>query len=59
MITNENGVLCEDNSKSFCEALEKVHKSLSNYDEKKIRDSLSEYNWEKITNDKLLPLIIN
>jgi len=58
-ISNDNGILCDDNPKSFCDALELVYNSLPKYkiSEEKIRNSLSDHSWEKITIEKLLPFI--
>ena len=56
-ITSNNGVLCEDNSESFFLALEKIYRSLHNYNEQKIKASLSEYHWEQIIIEKLLPVL--
>jgi glycosyltransferase involved in cell wall biosynthesis len=58
-IKDVNGVICKDNSDSFYEALEIVYANRGKYDDSKIRHSLSEYNWEKIVNNILLPILRN
>ncbi|HDQ16108.1 MAG TPA: glycosyltransferase [Bacteroidetes bacterium] len=57
VITDINGIICMDNEDSFCEALEIVYANLGKYDDSKIRHSLSEYNWEKIVKNILLPIL--
>jgi len=56
-ITDINGVICDDNVDSFCDALEKVYAKLDKYNDRKIRDSLNEYNWENIVKNVLLPIL--
>jgi hypothetical protein len=56
-ISKENGVLCEDNANSFCNAIEAIIQSTENFDSQRIRDSLSYYNWHNLTMKILLPLI--
>jgi Glycosyl transferases group 1 len=56
-ITPVNGEICEDNAESFFFALERLYRSLHNFDEQKIRNSLFEYHWERIVNEKLLPVL--
>jgi len=56
-ITEINGVICEDNADSFCEAMEKVYANLDEYKDRKIRESLNEYNWENIVKNILLPIL--
>lgn len=48
IITEENGVIIEDNPSSFSEGIEKLFSNLSEYDPEKIRESVSEYKWENI-----------
>ncbi len=57
LITDINGVICEDNADSFCAALEKIYANLDEYNDRKIRDSLNEYNWENIVKNVLLPIL--
>jgi len=56
-ITDMNGVICEDNADSFCDAMEKVYANLDEYKDRKIRESLNEYNWENIVKNILLPIL--
>jgi len=58
-ITDMNGVICEDNADSFCDAMEKVYANLDEYNDRKIRESLKEYNWEKIVKNILIPILEN
>jgi glycosyltransferase involved in cell wall biosynthesis len=58
-ITDINGVICEDNADSFCDAMENVYTNLDKYNDRKIRESLNEYNWENIVENILLPILEN
>jgi hypothetical protein len=58
-ITGMNGVICEDNADSFCDAMEKVYANLDEYNDRKIRESLNEYNWENIVKIILIPILEN
>lgn len=52
-----NGLICDDNSESFSEALERYYKiNKSSFDSEKIKQSMSQYLWENVINDKLLQL---
>lgn len=57
LIKDVNGVLCCDNPESFSRGLEVVYKKRSSYDSKVIRESLKEYTWNKIVDQKLKPVI--
>ena len=56
-INSENGILCLDNPESFYESLIKVYKNRKYFDSNKIRQSLYDYSWEKIVNNKVKPLL--
>jgi hypothetical protein len=58
-INSENGELCDDNPYSFFLALERIYQSLDKYNDNIIRDSLSEYHWEKIINERLRPVFVS
>lgn len=53
LITEENGVLCDDNAGSFSDALEDVYRNRNNYDSQQIRKTLANYSWENIVNINL------
>lgn len=53
LITNENGVICDDNKESFAEALTTVVVNQHVFDSKKIRNSLSDFTWKNIVNNNL------
>ena len=52
-----NGTLCEDNPTSFSVALNLVWMNKVNYCSEKIRFSLANHTWEKITNNILKPVL--
>lgn len=53
-----NGLICDDNSESFSEALELYYKKNKiSFDSEKIKQSMSQYLWESVINDKLLQLL--
>ena len=57
LITHVNGILHKDNPIDFSNALEQYVQYKSKLDYAKIKNSLSEYNWKSIVNNKLLPVI--
>lgn len=57
IIKSENGVLCEDNAKSFSESLEKIYKNLDSYDSKKIIKSVEKNTWQEIVKNILEPIL--
>jgi glycosyltransferase involved in cell wall biosynthesis len=59
LITDNNGVLCNDNPESFAEALNKTISVITNYNSDIIRKSLSEHTWESIVKHKLKPILKN
>lgn len=59
IINSTNGVLIEDNQDSFCEALEYIYKNKENIRLLNISSSVIDYQWEKIVNNILLPVLNN
>lgn len=59
LISSINGVICQDNAESFCDAMEMIYANLDNYNDIEIRQSLSRYNWANITRTFLLPILNN
>ena len=57
LITHVNGILHKDNPNDFSNALEQYIQRKNILDFEKIKNSLVEYNWKSIVNDKLLPVI--
>jgi hypothetical protein len=58
VISENNGIVCNDTPEGFAEALTKLFHKRNMIDEKKVRSSLNEYLWEEIVNTKLLPLLL-
>ena len=59
LITENNGVLCNDNAESFCNALQLITNNLSNFNNKIVRNSLINYKWETISREILYPILNN
>jgi glycosyltransferase involved in cell wall biosynthesis len=59
LITEENGVLCDDTPESFALAMEVILKNKAQYRSDNIRDSLKEFNWENIVRNRLVPIFQN
>jgi len=57
VITTDNGRLCDDSASGFADALLSLELELNSFDEKKIRNSLSEYHWEVIVHKKLSKIL--
>lgn len=57
LITRNNGLLIKDNASSFALGLEEYLKIKKDLSETLIRQSLAESTWERIVNDKLLPIL--
>ncbi len=53
LITEDNGVLCDDTIDSFCDALEEVYIHKERWNSKQIRKSLEDFSWENIINNNL------
>jgi glycosyltransferase involved in cell wall biosynthesis len=48
VINDRNGLIINDNSESFAKSLKFIQDKIDGYNEKLIRDSVIEYNWEAI-----------
>lgn len=57
IVTPTNGILIEDTSDGFCDALECIWLNRDRIASFDIRNSLTEYQWEKIVSNKLLPIL--
>lgn len=57
LINENNGVLCDDNPKSFAKAIEEVVNNHAKYDSNAIRNSLKDYSWGIIVENKLKPVL--
>ncbi|WP_321516123.1 glycosyltransferase family 4 protein [Marinifilum fragile] len=57
LINDDNGILCQDTSDSFYDALEKYYQNRSNYNHDSIVNSLENYTWNKIVNKNLKPYL--
>jgi len=58
LINKENGLLFKDNENSFKEVLTKFYNNREGYKTAKIINTLSDYTWENIVNNKLIPFIL-
>ena len=57
IINEQNGVLIEDDSPSFYTGLVELHKKLTSYNSKNIKDSIKEHEWETVVRDRLMPIL--
>lgn len=57
IINNKNGILCNDNDEDFMKALIKLKTSATFFKTNTIINSLNEYTWDNIIENKLYPLI--
>ena len=57
IITNQNGVICQDNERSFTEALEFMHANLKLFDSNHIRTHATEHTWKRIIQSILWPYL--
>ncbi len=55
-ITPVNGILCDDNPESLFQAIEEYYINRYVFNSNKIRESLSDHQWENIINSELEPL---
>jgi len=53
LITEDNGILCLDDSQSFSKSLQKLFEIKKNINSKKISKSLKQYSWEVIIKENL------
>lgn len=56
LITEDNGILIEDNPEEFANALEFIHNN-KNFDSDKIRNTLLESTWKGIIDNILIPIL--
>lgn len=59
LITEQNGVLCQDSPKSFSSSIQIIMNSKQKYDSDRIRRSLNEYTWKNVIKNKLEPYLEN
>lgn len=59
LISEKNGILCQDTAKSFSSALESFYKNKDYIDTQAISDTLSKYSWKIIVEKILKPLFQN
>ena len=58
LIEPVNGLICDDNAESFCEALEQYHKmDRSGFNSAEIRKSMEKYEWSNIVNNQLFAIM--
>ena len=58
LIEPMNGLICDDNAESFCEALEQYHKmDRSGFKSAEIRKSMEKYEWSNIVNNQLFAIM--
>jgi glycosyltransferase involved in cell wall biosynthesis len=57
IITEANGVLCDDNAEAFAQALEQMSERLSAFDSETIREQSRCFSWETIVKTHLLPYL--
>lgn len=57
VINKKNGILISDTADSFCEALEYIQQHIGDINEEEIRESLVDFSWNKIVENKLIPII--
>ena len=53
LITEDNGMICDDTIDSFSDALESVYIYKNEWNSQQIRKSLEDFSWEKIVNNNL------
>lgn len=59
LISKDNGFLIKDNSDDFCEALNYIKDNISRINSTYINKSLIQYQWNKIVDDFLKPILNN
>lgn len=57
VITNCNGILCDDNPEAFALAIEEIYKNRQYIDEALIRSSLKNFRWDEIIKKTLKPYL--
>jgi glycosyltransferase involved in cell wall biosynthesis len=58
-ITAENGCICNDTAEGFASGLSGFWEKRQRLNEKRIRESLADYEWHKLVTGKLLPYLKN
>ena len=59
VVNSDNGILIDDSSEEFANALVSISNNTVNIDHNKIRESLSSYKWKNIVDGTLCPVIDN
>ena len=57
VVNNENGCLIQDTPDAFADGLRSCISKLEDYNPEKIKDTLKEYSWQSIVDDKLKPIL--
>ncbi|MBR5332764.1 MAG: glycosyltransferase family 4 protein [Muribaculaceae bacterium] len=57
IVTEENGILIQDNPEAFSRGLGECIEKLKDYNPDKIKDTLIEYSWQNIVDGKLKPIL--
>ena len=58
LIEPVNGIICNDNAESFCEALERYYKmDKTSFDSAGIRRSMAKYEWSNVVNSQLFAIM--
>ena len=57
IINDDNGIIINDNKEEFSRALEFIYQHKSNFDSKKIRSTILDYQWGNIVNKYLIPIL--
>lgn len=50
IVTSDSGIIINDSDSDFCSALEYIHLNKTELDSNKVRETLIDYQWEKIVN---------
>jgi len=57
VINETNGILIQDTSDAFADALTEIYKNHSHINSNQIRLSMMQYTWPMIVNDQLIPAL--
>jgi hypothetical protein len=57
LVSEANGVLCDDTPEGFCEALQRLAEKLPRLDSKQIRERAAPYSWRNIVETNLKPFL--
>lgn len=58
LITNENGVICNDDKDGFANAIKEIQNKMHEYSSQNIRSTLNSYSWNNIIKKKLIPFFL-